>query len=301
MIKITRFFYIHILLLPMMVLSFVVGSPTTFFLTYGIVLIHELFHLFAALFLHVPVRYMVIMPFGMTLKLSDSFMEHPKKEALIAAAGPLSNLIMLLLIRMHPADSVNAALFSVANGAILFLNLLPVPPLDGGRILRTILIHRLGFTRGLKMMRRLSFVLIALLAICGVWLLIFFHGNISLCMIAAFLSYHFISEKKNYDLSAMRMMIYEKECLLSDGFIPTRQVTLRKTAPAKQILKKLNFSSFYIITVLDDTLSVCAILTESDIIRTVFQKGYRARLEDAVKTAKDTKAPIAKVYPRNLP
>ncbi|MBQ4087936.1 MAG: M50 family metallopeptidase [Clostridia bacterium] len=292
MIKITRFFFIHVLVLPLIALSFAVGSPTTFFLTYGVVLLHELCHLFAALLLNVPVRYIVVMPFGMTLKLSDNLLKHPKKEVLIAAAGPASNLVMLTLcFFFHSATAENAALFATANLAILFLNLLPVLPLDGGRILRAVLTHRLGIIPCAKIMRRISSFVILLLAVLGVWLLICFRGNISLLIIAAFLSYSFVSEKKSCDLSVMRMMLSEKELLVSDGFIPTRRVTLRKSAFAKRILRKLNFSSFYIITVLDDSLSVCAHVTESDIIRTVTRKGYRATLSDCIKTPEDTKVP----------
>ena len=87
MIKITRFFYIHLLVVPLIVIAFLTKSQMTFFITYGIVLLHELCHLFAALCLGVKVYSIIVMPFGMTLRLDSSVMRTPKKEAAITTAS----------------------------------------------------------------------------------------------------------------------------------------------------------------------------------------------------------------------
>ena len=81
----------------MLILAFTLKSQMTFFMSFGVVLIHELSHLIAALILNVRVKSIVILPFGMTLRLDSSVVRYPKKETLIAAAGPLSNVVMLLL------------------------------------------------------------------------------------------------------------------------------------------------------------------------------------------------------------
>lgn len=73
-------------------------------------------------------------------------LSHPKRDmALVAAAGPVANLIMALLwvvvIRMAllAGDSAfSLVLMGVAgifiNTILMVLNLLPLPPLDGGRV-----------------------------------------------------------------------------------------------------------------------------------------------------------------------
>lgn len=76
---------------------------------------------------------------------------HPRRDMLIvAAAGPLANLLMSLLwaacmqaglgmlLQHLTAGSVmvyTGAAGVFINAAIMMLNLLPIPPLDGGRIL----------------------------------------------------------------------------------------------------------------------------------------------------------------------
>lgn len=62
--------------------------------------------------------------------------------AMIAAAGPLSNLVLAfvgaLAIRLSGADTVMGqiwTIFMLLNIAIFVFNIIPIPPLDGSRVL----------------------------------------------------------------------------------------------------------------------------------------------------------------------
>ena len=57
----------------------------------------------------------------------------PAAELLCAAAGPIGSISMLLTIRKFPI----LGLLGLAQG---IFNLLPIYPLDGGRILRSIFV-----------------------------------------------------------------------------------------------------------------------------------------------------------------
>ncbi len=86
-------------------------------------------------------------------------LRHPKRDMLwVAAAGPLSNLLMALMWAVIAKISVSmsgsylslpVALMGAAgvliNVVFMVLNLLPLPPLDGGRILVSLLPHRLAY------------------------------------------------------------------------------------------------------------------------------------------------------------
>ncbi|MDR3352570.1 MAG: site-2 protease family protein [Zoogloeaceae bacterium] len=80
-------------------------------------------------------------------------LRHPKRDMLwVAAAGPAANLFMalgwaffqMLLVSM-PASGYSQALMEMSYFGILinlvlcFLNLIPLPPLDGGRIVTSLL------------------------------------------------------------------------------------------------------------------------------------------------------------------
>ena len=102
----------------------------------------------------------------------------PRRDmALVASAGPISNLIMALLwatcfkiaSMLHP-ESSHTALFMLLSGqagiiinlVLAFLNLIPIPPLDGSRIIASILPPRQAI-HYLKLEPFGFFILLALL------------------------------------------------------------------------------------------------------------------------------------------
>ena len=86
-------------------------------------------------------------------------LRHPKQDMLwVAAAGPLSNLAMALgwAVVAKIALSVPQSYFALplaltgaagvfVNVIFMVLNLMPLPPLDGGRILVSLLPHRYAY------------------------------------------------------------------------------------------------------------------------------------------------------------
>jgi Zn-dependent protease len=88
-----------------------------------------------------------------------SALRHPKQQmAWVAAAGPAANLAMvvgwavLLKIAMAlPTNYFTSPIHLMSevgirvNLVFMFLNLLPIPPLDGGRIVTGLLPHRLAW------------------------------------------------------------------------------------------------------------------------------------------------------------
>jgi Zn-dependent protease len=107
-------------------------------------------------------------------------LRHPKRDMLwVAAAGPVSNLAMALLWALALKTGVAAqgsyfavplALMGAAgvfiNVIFMVLNLLPLPPLDGGRILVSLLPHRLA--HGVSRLEPYGFVVLVVLLVTGV-------------------------------------------------------------------------------------------------------------------------------------
>jgi len=86
-------------------------------------------------------------------------LRHPKKDMLwVALAGPAANLVMALfwgammkVALMFPSSYFAEPLIGMAefgvtiNAILMVLNLLPLPPLDGGRIAISLLPHRQAY------------------------------------------------------------------------------------------------------------------------------------------------------------
>jgi Zn-dependent protease len=118
-------------------------------------------------------------------------LRHPKRDMLwVAAAGPAANFVMaifwVLMVKLSFTDllgsfSLPLALMGAAgvlvNAIFMVLNLLPIPPLDGGRIVVSLLPHRQAyqFSRiepygffiiiGLMLLKILDYVMWPLVAI----------------------------------------------------------------------------------------------------------------------------------------
>jgi Zn-dependent protease/CBS domain-containing protein len=108
------------------------------------VLLHELAHAFVARRLGIGVRQITLFAFGGTAEV-DRDSPDPRSELLIAMAGPLSNLLiaLILLLLWWAASTSNWALIplhlAIFNISMGCFNLLPGFPMDGGRVVRAVL------------------------------------------------------------------------------------------------------------------------------------------------------------------
>lgn len=129
-----------------------VGILLAFF---ACVVLHELGHSFTAMSFGIGVRRILLMPIGGMAEF-ESIPRQPSRELLITLAGPAVNFaIAAILWPMvgfggddYPANATGfGQLLLHANLLMGCFNLLPVFPMDGGRIFRALLATRLPYLR----------------------------------------------------------------------------------------------------------------------------------------------------------
>jgi Zn-dependent protease len=170
-------------------LTGVLFSEALLLAVFGCVLLHELGHALMARAFGIATRDITLYPVGGVARL-ESTGRRPFEEVCIALAGPAVNLAIVLLLSplvalvavaglpLGPdralADGPAAVAASflaslwVANGVLMLFNLLPVFPMDGGRVLRAALAAGLGWLRATEVAAAVAVVLGLLLCVLGV-------------------------------------------------------------------------------------------------------------------------------------
>ena len=142
---------------------FYVGKLNLFLIFYISILIHEIAHILCALLLKVNVTELLLMPFGVCASYSEIISS--KKEILISIAGPVMSFIISFF-------SENILIKNI-NLLIMILNLIPIYPLDGGRIIKNFFIIKYGYNNGIKITKLVSDFFIVLIFIASIIFIIY--------------------------------------------------------------------------------------------------------------------------------
>lgn len=159
--------------------------------------VHELGHLFTGIFLGLKPRTLKIMPFGISI-IFESYEEKRQikvKNFLIAIAGPLTNIVIAIISNILNLETN----IIYANILIAVFNLLPIYPLDGGRILKSIItIKYLEETAEKYIVKTSNITIIILTALTSIMSLYF--KNILLIFVIIYLWILVMKNNKNYRL-----------------------------------------------------------------------------------------------------
>lgn len=180
-------FRFHPLFVLLMLLSVMTGRLAEMTALFFIVLLHELAHLRTALRFGWKIREVKLLPFGGVVETEEAGSVPVREEALVALAGPAYNLLLSLaawgLGQTGLIDRLWADDFARASALIALFNMLPVLPLDGGRLLQCWLSMRVPYHRALLWSVRISLVFSVLVSLGAIGPL-FLGGLIHLNLLA---------------------------------------------------------------------------------------------------------------------
>lgn len=178
-------------------------------------LLHELGHLIAGIILKLKPKKMEINSFGLAITfegIGENFSKSAnQKKIIIAMAGPIVNVLLIFLALFLPND-INKELVIYANIILLMVNLLPIYPLDGGRILKNILHVKIGYWDSIEYMNKISNIVTVCLTILASISILYFK-NIAILFIIAYLWILVIKENRRYKLLKRTKSIIEKDRL----------------------------------------------------------------------------------------
>jgi len=176
------------LAIPLLIRLDVAMGSAFFAVLFFTVLIHEFAHVFAARAVGSTADEILIWPLGGLAWIGPP--TSPTRQALIAAAGPLSNAVICLatlhsvlnsgnvsasfnplMVPLPPEEFTRHLATNIAvltfwfNWVLILVNLIPAAPLDGGQIARAMFVSRLGGAMGTEASIRLALVSAAVVAL----------------------------------------------------------------------------------------------------------------------------------------
>lgn len=199
------------------------GALSFILLLFLCVTLHEFGHILAARHFGVRTPEILLLPIGGVSKL-ERIPERPSEEFIMAVAGPavtlaVAVLLILVLGGLPPVESLFddmsprgvLAQLAAANVTLLFFNLLPAFPLDGGRMLRAVLAHFHGHLRGTQLAATIGKVAAVLLGMLALSM-----GHIILLLIAMFIFVAAGTEAGMEEMRGMMNRVPAREVMITD-------------------------------------------------------------------------------------
>ncbi len=270
---------IHPLFLAFGILCIFFNFAQLFFSYLIGIILHELGHAYVAKKLGYKLKNISFLPFGAELNIKQKFFKN--HEILIAIAGPIVNVLLILIglaiCWLFPITYFYLSDFVFANFIIFIFNMLPIYPLDGGRILLGFLKHKIEIKKAEKIIYILSFSLSIFTFFIFIFTL-FFSPNYTIGVISIFLT----TSSFNFNKSA----IYEKnyivrnyEKLFKKG-CEVKVLAVSKNMPIYKLSNYIDANHFCIFVVFNDDKKVCKIIFENNIESILLSNNIACKIND---------------------
>jgi len=156
-----------------------VGASATFegialvLCVFAAIVVHELGHALVARRYGIHTREILLLPIGGVASL-ERIPEKPSQELAVALVGPAINLAIAQALYFVPGAFALQLLY--INIGLALFNLIPAFPMDGGRVLRSVLAMRMGNERATDIAAQLgkvfAVVFVAIGLVWNIWLVV---------------------------------------------------------------------------------------------------------------------------------
>ncbi|WP_243734903.1 M50 family metallopeptidase [Paenibacillus turpanensis] len=262
-------FRFHPLFVMMAALSMLTGFFMELITLFGIVLIHELGHVAAMRGFGWRVREIQLLPFGGVAETEESGGSMPVwEEIVVALAGPAQNVLMIGLAWCLQAagwwGAEWTAYFIQANALIALFNLLPVLPLDGGKLMQSFLSLWLQYYRALWLSVWISIIISAGVLGYGCYLWLTQGLPLNVMVIALFLIYSNYYNWRNIPYYFFRFLL-GREVRVKEWIargVVAQPIAASQDRPMKDIVRLYMRERMHFVYVFNDMGNVQKVLPE---------------------------------------
>lgn len=193
-------------------IAIITGFFRDLVLLFSIIFIHELGHYSMARFFNWRVRKIVLLPFGGVAEVDEHGNRPFKEEFLVVIFGPFQHILLIALgFFLAYSGLWTSAFFEkflAFNLMILMFNLLPIWPLDGGKLLFLAFAYFQPFKRAHHSQLFFSSIFLFLF-VCIV--ITMFTFNLNLLIILMFLAFSIYTEWRHHYYVFLRFLLERYE------------------------------------------------------------------------------------------
>ncbi len=247
-----------------------------------IVMIHELAHASVARYFQWNIKRVIILPFGGVCEVEEHGNRPIKEEVMIVIAGPLQHLwlagLFILLEMLTIVSTDYAQLFLQFNAMVFLFNLLPIWPLDGGKLVHLFLASRQPFLKAMQKSLLSSFIL---LAIVHLFILFYSPLHLHLWLVLFYLYVSLWLEWKQLRYTFMRFLLERHYGRKSE----VKQLDPLEVCDDQflyEVMERFHRGCKHLIHVISEQTSIGK-LDENELLHAYFtEKQVQARLKDIV-------------------
>lgn len=247
------------------------------------VMLHEFCHVIVAIIFGLKIGDIELFPFGGVAKIDNLDMVEPFKEILISVAGPLFNVMVAALVFFLNNKGIHVPNYKFimdTNIGLGIFNMLPGLPLDGGRILRVFIEYFIGYRKATKAAVFTGKVIAVLMFIIGIFAVLNRAMNISLFILPLFIFISATKEEDNIMYTIIKDIMIKNKNIKSNLIMEVSQICTYEEAFVRDVLKHFDVNKYHIVIVLDKSMKVKAMLSESEIFEALTKYGSDIRFKN---------------------
>ena len=283
---------VHPLFVAVILLAALTGYLQVFLLAFALVILHEGCHALAARAFGYGASEIVLLPFGGVARIDGMFESNPAAEVVIAAAGPASNLLLMMaaitLDRYLPLPPNWVRLFVEANLGIAAVNLLPALPLDGGRIVRGFLAQKLDIVRVTRACAVTGVMCAVLMLLVFAWSAAQGTINLSVGLIALFLLLAALREYREAPLLLVKGFAGKRANLKKQGTLPVRQLVTHRDTTFGSVARRFSPGFYHYVTVMDEQCNPIGSFHEEQLLDMLVHSGAGETIGSALSRREKT-------------
>ena len=190
-----------------LILFYITGQLGEYAVIIILAFVHELGHLLAGIILGMKPAKLELKPYGISISFKINPNDYNKKiakgnllelkKAIVACAGPVTNLIIIIITLNLRVNIFTSLLIIYSNILLIIFNLIPMYPLDGGRIVKSLIYLFLGKKKAEKYTNNISFIFLIIVTFMGS-VATFYFENMAIFLIIICLWLIYIKEDITY-------------------------------------------------------------------------------------------------------